>query len=72
MSVICYTRTTVDTSFKQQRLLFVCQVPPEDKRAISSLWGKLASEILMQNWDASLEDLQRLQEVIDSNVSFGS
>lgn len=45
------------------------KVPPEDKRAISSLWGKLASEILMQNWDAALEDLQRLQEVIDSNVS---
>lgn len=59
-----YTGATEYLSF--HRVL----VPPEDKRAISSLWGKLASEILMQNWDAALEDLQRLQEVIDSNQSF--
>ncbi|XP_070556963.1 eukaryotic translation initiation factor 3 subunit E-B-like [Ptychodera flava] len=43
-------------------------VLPNDKNALSSLWGKLASEILMQNWDAALEDLNRLKEVIDSNV----
>ncbi|PIK52637.1 putative eukaryotic translation initiation factor 3 subunit E-B-like [Apostichopus japonicus] len=59
-----YTGATEYLSF--HRVL----VPPEDKRAISSLWGKLASEILMQNWDAIMEDLQRLQEVIDSNQSF--
>ena len=50
------------------RLCFT-QVPAGDKKAGSSLWGKLASEILMQNWDAALEDLQRLQEVIDASVS---
>lgn len=33
------------------------------------LWGKLASEILMQDWDAALDDLNRLREVLDSNVS---
>ena len=44
-------------------------MPAGDKKAGSSLWGKLASEILMQNWDAALEDLQRLQEVIDASVS---
>ncbi|XP_077991092.1 eukaryotic translation initiation factor 3 subunit E-A-like [Glandiceps talaboti] len=43
-------------------------VLPNDKSALSSLWGKLASEILMQNWDAALEDLNRLKDVIDSNV----
>ena len=45
------------------------QVPSSDKKAVNSLWGKLGSEILMQNWDAALEDLQRLQEVIDASVS---
>ena len=33
-----------------------------------ALWGKLASEILKQDWDQALEDLNQLQEVIDSNV----
>lgn len=32
----------------------------------SALWGKLCSEILMQNWDVALEDLTRLREIIDS------
>ncbi|XP_041326501.1 eukaryotic translation initiation factor 3 subunit E [Pyrgilauda ruficollis] len=44
-------------------------VPATDRNALSSLWGKLASEILMQNWDAAMEDLTRLKETIDNNVS---
>lgn len=46
----------------------VCQVPSTDRNALSSLWGKLASEILMQNWEAAMEDLTRLRETIDNNV----
>jgi translation initiation factor 3 subunit E len=46
------------------------QVPATDRNALSSLWGKLASEILMQNWDAAMEDLTRLKETIDNNVSY--
>ena len=42
---------------------------PDDKRAIDSLWGKLASEILMQDWDTAWEDLHRLRENIDSNIT---
>ncbi|XP_063280900.1 eukaryotic translation initiation factor 3 subunit E isoform X1 [Prinia subflava] len=42
-------------------------VPATDRNALSSLWGKLASEILMQNWDAAMEDLTRLKETIDNN-----
>lgn len=47
----------------------VLQVPPTDRNALSSLWGKLASEILMQNWEAAMEDLTRLRETIDNNVN---
>ena len=43
-------------------------VQPGDKRSLDSLWGKLASEILMQNWDSAWEDLHRLRENIDSNL----
>lgn len=43
-------------------------VQPDDKRATDSLWGKLASEILMQDWDTAWEDLHRLRENIDSNI----
>ena len=35
---------------------------------MSALWGKLASEILLQNWDSAFEDFNRLKEVIDSDV----
>ncbi|PWZ13021.1 Eukaryotic translation initiation factor 3 subunit E [Zea mays] len=36
------------------------------ERNVSALWGKLAAEILMQNWDLALEELNRLKEIIDS------
>ncbi|GJN22925.1 hypothetical protein PR202_gb10534 [Eleusine coracana subsp. coracana] len=36
------------------------------ERSVSALWGKLAAEILMQNWDVALEELNRLKEIIDS------
>ncbi|XP_020589723.1 eukaryotic translation initiation factor 3 subunit E [Phalaenopsis equestris] len=35
-------------------------------RSLSALWGKLAAEILMQNWTVALEELNRLREIIDS------
>src|SRR6266487_3621894 len=43
-----------------------------DKNYLNGLWGKLASEILMQQWDTALEDLNRLKEYIDNNAQFGS
>lgn len=49
-------------------VLVSAQVPSTDRNALSSLWGKLASEILMQNWEAAMEDLTRLRETIDNNV----
>ncbi|CAN4109177.1 unnamed protein product [Withania somnifera] len=36
------------------------------ERSVSALWGKLAAEILMQNWDIALEELNCLKEIIDS------
>ncbi|KAF0905702.1 hypothetical protein E2562_008780 [Oryza meyeriana var. granulata] len=36
------------------------------ERSLSALWGKLAAEILMQNWEVALEELNRLKEIIDS------
>ncbi|CAA2952421.1 eukaryotic translation initiation factor 3 subunit E [Olea europaea subsp. europaea] len=38
------------------------------ERSLSALWGKLAAEILMQNWDIALEELNRLKEIIDSKT----
>lgn len=35
---------------------------------LNVLWGKLASEILVQNWETALEDVNKLREYIDSNV----
>lgn len=41
------------------------------EKSFSALWGKFASEILLQHWNEALEDLNKLQEYIDSK-SFSS
>jgi len=46
-------------------------VSPSDKNFLNGLWGKLGSEILMQNWETALDDLNRLKDFIDNNT-FGS
>merc|ERR1719180_234020 len=46
-------------------------VQPTDKNYLNGMWGKLASEILMQNWDDALDDLNRLKQFIDEST-FGS
>jgi hypothetical protein len=38
-----------------------------DKHISDCLWGKLASDILTQNWDQSLQNLGHLKEWIDKN-----
>lgn len=50
---------------------YILVMPTGDKNYLNVLWGKLASEILLQNWDTALEDLNKLREYID-NSSFGS
>ncbi|KAK0069633.1 eukaryotic translation initiation factor 3 subunit E [Biomphalaria pfeifferi] len=46
-------------------------IPPNDRNFLNACWGKLASEILMQNWDYALEDLNKVKDLIDGN-SFNS
>jgi len=46
-------------------------VLPSDKNYLNGLWGKLASEILMQDWETALDDLSRVKEFIEGNT-FGS
>ena len=38
------------------------------ERVLSALWGKLAAEILMQNWEAALDDLNKMRDIIDQNT----
>jgi translation initiation factor 3 subunit E len=45
------------------------KVPNSDKNMMSCLWGKLASEILMQRWDDAYDDLNQLKEAIEINNS---
>lgn len=39
-------------------------------RRLSALWGKMAAEILMQNWDIALEELNQLKEKVDDPKVF--
>merc|ERR1711968_410539 len=45
------------------------QLAADAELTFSSLWGKLAAEILAGNWDAALEDLNRLREAIEAKAS---
>ncbi|VDN96741.1 unnamed protein product [Rodentolepis nana] len=40
-------------------------VSPKDKRHLNACWGRLAAEILVQNWDEALDDVEKLKEAID-------
>lgn len=42
-------------------------VPGNDQHIGDVLWGKLASDILTQNWDQSLVNLNQIREWIDKN-----
>ncbi|MED6240316.1 Eukaryotic translation initiation factor 3 subunit E [Ataeniobius toweri] len=53
--------------FNKCKMSNIPKVPSTDRNALNSLWGKLASEILMQNWEAAMEDLTRLRETVDNN-----
>ena len=37
------------------------------ERNLSALWGILGAHILTLSWDAALEDLMKLKDLIDSN-----
>jgi translation initiation factor 3 subunit E len=46
---------------------FKLKVPGNDKHISDCLWGKLASDILTQNWEQSAINLTLLREWIDKN-----
>uniref|UniRef100_A0A1B6CM85 Eukaryotic translation initiation factor 3 subunit E n=1 Tax=Clastoptera arizonana TaxID=38151 RepID=A0A1B6CM85_9HEMI len=50
---------------------YLMLTPSTDKNYLNALWGKLASEILVQQWETALEDLMKLRDFIDCNT-FGS
>ncbi|KAI8982057.1 eIF3 subunit 6 N terminal domain-containing protein [Mycotypha africana] len=37
----------------------------DSERSLSATWGKMAAEILTGNWDAALDEMQKLREIID-------
>lgn len=36
------------------------------ERSFSALWGKLAADILMQDWESAMDDIKRLKDTIES------
>ena len=57
---------SVEITLELQSIFTSLEFWSQQQIALSSLWGKLASEIVMQNWDAAMEDLTRLKETIDN------
>ncbi|XP_043942842.1 eukaryotic translation initiation factor 3 subunit E-like [Protopterus annectens] len=46
--------------------VFLTLNPLTSKDDLSSLWGKLAAEILTKNWEFAMEDLRSLKKAIDN------
>lgn len=68
-----YRYDTGNYSVSASHLYFwMLVIPPTDKNYLNVLWGKLASEILVQSWDSALEDLNKLRDFIDSTNIFSS
>ena len=44
------------------------QAPSNHKNVMSAKWGKLSCAILAQDWDAALEELNKLKRDIDETV----
>ncbi|KOB74015.1 Eukaryotic translation initiation factor 3 subunit E, partial [Operophtera brumata] len=57
---------TVETMRDPKTLINHLTTNKEFENYLPVLWGKLASEILVQNWDGALEDLTKLREFIDN------
>ncbi|KAK2145216.1 hypothetical protein LSH36_694g01100 [Paralvinella palmiformis] len=55
------------TGAREYLYLVRALMPNTDRNYMNVQWGKLASEILMQDWDNALEDLNQLQAVIDNS-----
>jgi translation initiation factor 3 subunit E len=76
------TQDMVDGLYKYAKLQYDCGnyssaaqylsshrilISPSDKNYLNNMWGKLASEILMQQWENALADFNRLRDYIDTN-----
>ena len=48
------------------------QAPPEHPHLMSAMWGKLSCAVLMQDWEAALDDLNKLRREIDETVSIST
>lgn len=45
------------------------QAPTDHDNLMSAKWGKLSCAILAQDWDAALDELNKLKRDIDETVS---
>ena len=50
-------------------LLHFRQLTLDSDKSFSALWGKLAGEILSANWEAALDDMNTLKDLIDQRSS---
>lgn len=44
----------------------------DGERCESALWGKFSADILLQNWSAALDDMNRLRDALENNASTSS
>ena len=50
-------------------LVSVRALTTDPDKAFSAMWGKLASEVLVQNWEQAVEDIQALRDAIEARTT---
>jgi len=55
-------------SMAGDNLFYYRQLSSNPEKNFGALWGKLAAEILTQNWETALDDMNKLKDVIDSKT----
>merc|ERR1719219_2116228 len=66
-----FKTSMIDTCYNFAKFQHECGNYSGASEYLYGMWGKLAAEILMQNWETALEDLNRLKTFIDEST-FGS
>ena len=50
-------------------LVSVRALTTDPDKAFSAMWGKLASEVLVQNWEQAVEDIHALRDAIEARTT---
>merc|ERR1711981_1209241 len=69
--VLCHIETLIADYEEASNAMYIFGLlaPYEHPKHAATLWGKLSSEILREEWGAAIEDLNHLKESLDKSIT---